>query len=81
MMGLGMGFGSFGLLFMVLLWGGLIALGIFVVRALFPQGNAPVARREPSATEVLNLRYARGEISGDEYHSMREALRDEGRQR
>jgi putative membrane protein len=76
MMGLGMGFGSFGLLFMLLLWGGLIVLAIWLVRVLFPQTNVPVARGQPTAAEILNRRYARGEISREEYHAMREVLRD-----
>ena len=79
MMGVGMGFGSFGLLFMFLFWGGLIALGIWLVRMLFPPTSAPVARQEPTPAEILNLRYARGEVSREEYHAMREALRDGAR--
>jgi putative membrane protein len=81
MMGFGMGFGWFGLLFMLLLWGGLIAMAIWFVRALFPQTNVPVSRPEPTATEILNLRYARGEISREEYHDRRDVLRDRARYR
>lgn len=76
MMGYGMGFGVFGLVLMVLFWGGLIALGIGLVVALFRQGNVPGARSEPGAAEILDRRYARGEISREEYESMREALRE-----
>jgi putative membrane protein len=79
MMGLGMGFGWFGLLFMFLFWGVLIALAIWLVRALFPQTNVPVSQQEPTATEILNLRYARGEISREEYQARRETLRDSAR--
>lgn len=79
MMGFGMGFGWFGLLFMFLFWGGLIALAIWLVRALFPQTNSPASQREPTATEILNLRYARGEISREEYQARRETLRDSAR--
>jgi putative membrane protein len=71
-----MGFGWFGLLFMFLFWGGLIALAIWFVRALFPQTSAPASRQEPTAIEILNLRYARGEISREDYQARREVLRD-----
>ena len=79
MMGLGMGFGWFGLLFMFLFWGGLIVLAIWLVRALFPQTNVPASQQEPTAIEILNLRYARGEISREEYHARREGLRGSAR--
>lgn len=79
MMGYGMGFGLFGVVLMVLFWGGLIALGIGLVVAVFRQGNVPRAGSEPGAAEILDRRYARGEISREEYQSMREALRAGGR--
>jgi putative membrane protein len=79
MMGYGMGFGVFGLVLMVLFWGGLIALGIGLVVAFFRQGSGPAARSEPGAAEILDRRYARGEISREEYESMREALRERAR--
>jgi putative membrane protein len=79
MMGFGMGFSPFGLLFMLLFWGVLIALAIWLVRALFPAADEPAPSKEPTADEILNQRYARGEISRDDYHAMRDALRDRAR--
>ncbi len=76
-MGLGMGFGVFGLVLMVLFWGGLIALAVWLVRALFPQADRPPAQptgRDLSAGEILDRRYARGEISREEYDLMKETL-------
>ena len=40
---MGMGFGLTGLLFMFLFWGGLVALAIFLVSALFPRDARPAA--------------------------------------
>lgn len=77
MMGFGMGFGLVGLLLMALLWGGLILAAVWLIRALFPQAGHPTAVSsiaKPSAHEILDGRYARGEISREEYDSMKEAL-------
>jgi hypothetical protein len=41
--GMGMGFGVFGLVLMILFWGGLIVLGVWLVRVLFPSANRPPA--------------------------------------
>ena len=71
MMGFGMGFGIVGLLLMVFFWAGLIALAVWPVRGLFPTaGQTPSAPtdRGPSAREILDRRYARGEISREEYN-------------
>jgi putative membrane protein len=76
-----MGFGGlFGFLLMLLFWGGVIALAIWLVSLLFPRpaddspatahDNSPV----PSALEALKLRYAHGELSRDEYQQMRQDL-------
>jgi putative membrane protein len=79
MMGLGLGGGLFGLVFMVLIWGTLIALALWLVRALFPgAGKASEAPDcgEPTAGEILARRYAQGEIDQTEYHLMKETLAD-----
>ncbi|HLE50858.1 MAG TPA: SHOCT domain-containing protein [Anaerolineales bacterium] len=74
MMGFGMGFG---LLLMILFWVGLVALAVWVVKALFtgdkgsptlPTGQAPTAR------EILDQRYARGEITREQYDLMKREL-------
>ncbi len=76
-MGLGMGSGLTGLLVMVLFWGGLIALALWLVRALFPQVEKRSERPsfgELNAREILDRRYARGEISREEYDVMKDTL-------
>jgi uncharacterized membrane protein len=75
MMGFGMGFG---LLLMIAFWVGLIALGVWLVRVLFPHANQPplVADHELSARDILDRRFAQGEISPEEYDVMRQAISD-----
>jgi uncharacterized membrane protein len=77
MMGIGMGFGVLGLVFMVLLWVGLIAGAAIIVRALFPGVNqASPTRRPPEgdAKQILDERYALGEISRTEYEAIKQDL-------
>lgn len=79
MMGFGgMGLGVVGLLLMILLWGGVIALAVWLVGVLFPQAKRPGAAsgHELTAREILDRRYARGEIGRQEYELMRETLSD-----
>ena len=85
MMGSGMDWGwmfSSGLM-MVLFWGVLIALVVLAVRGLTSgasstANNTPVGttRREAGAMplEILQARYARGEISREEYETIRRDL-------
>ncbi len=80
MAGLGMGLGVFGLVLMILLWVGLIALAVWLVRALFPSVPPPPASpsdRIMSTREILDRRFARGEINREEYDMMRETISNE----
>ena len=66
-----------GLILLVLLVGGGIAAFVwFVTRGSQPSGSGPgkVTVRESPALETLRQRYARGEISRDEFQRMREEL-------
>jgi putative membrane protein len=76
MMGWGMGFGLFGIVFMVLFWVALIALAVWLVRGLFPSANTqpPVQDESRSAREILDRRYARGEISLEQYTHMKRMI-------
>lgn len=74
MMSLGMGFG----LLLFLLLSGLLILGaVWLVRAVFP-GAAPLPGPsrgpDPTARQILDQRYARGEISKEEYDRIRRDL-------
>ncbi|MBK8637021.1 MAG: SHOCT domain-containing protein [Chromatiaceae bacterium] len=64
----GMGWGGLG---MVLIWVLPILLGILLVR-YFARDREE--RREPTALEILEARYARGEIDRDEYLKRRADL-------
>jgi len=74
-MGLGMGFG---LLFVVLFAIGLIALAAWLVGTLFPRNARPTVAQEqaPGARQILDQRYARGEISREEYELMKQDISD-----
>jgi putative membrane protein len=75
MMGWGMGFGIFGLLFMLLFWVILILAAVWLVRALFGNGRPRYSNHEPqSAREILDQRYARGEITREQYEMMKKDL-------
>lgn len=69
---MGMGFGLVGLLIMFLLWGGLIVLAVWLVSALFPRSTRPAGLDGQllSAREILDRRYARGELTPEQYELM-----------
>ncbi len=77
MMGMGLGFGLFGLLVMLIFWVGLIGLAVWLVSALFPR-NGPrstfPADQAQGAHEILDRRYARGEITREQYELMKQDL-------
>ena len=72
-----LGFGAMGLV-MLLFWGGLIAGAVLLVRALFANttGGQRVEYEPKSRTprEILDQRYARGEITREEYEAVRTDL-------
>lgn len=71
---------GFSLLLIFLFWGVLIALAVWLVRVLFPSAGRPPAWPSDGslgARELLDLRFARGEISRNEYELMRETISGE----
>ena len=74
-----MGFGAFGWLFMLLFWGCLIALGIGGVMLLFPRRTSAVGvvAKSQGAREILNHRYARGEITREQFETMKRDIEAE----
>ncbi len=73
----GMGYGNGMGIFMIFFWF-LIILGIFLlIKALLGSGNkeTKAEQKEDSAEEILKKRYARGEISEEDFRKMRENLR------
>ena len=79
MMGFGMGFGVFGLLFMLLFWIGLILLAVWLVRVVFSgisgnRSSTPPSKKGSNALEILAQRYARGEITREQYEIMKDDI-------
>lgn len=66
-----MGYG-FGWLFMVLFWAGIILLVFYMVKLLTQKNGAE--KKEIRAEEILKERYARGEISREEFERMKKDI-------
>ena len=65
------GMGWLGLLLMALFWIGVILLVVWGLSNAFPSRRQVV---EPDAAEILKRRYAKGEISREEYMQASETL-------
>jgi putative membrane protein len=73
MMGLGLGMGGIGFIFMILFWIGLIVVAIWLVGIMFPSAKAQEKHKSgssPSAREILKERYAKGDLTTEQYHEM-----------
>jgi putative membrane protein len=73
MHGFGMGLGFFGFVLMLLFWIGLVLLSVWLVKSLFQGTDHPRSHktgRENTAKEILKHRYARGEISREQFELM-----------
>lgn len=73
MMGFGFGMGGFGFIFMILFWIGLMVLAIWLVGLLFPSAKSQQNDQytpAPSASEILKERYAKGELTTEQYQEM-----------
>ncbi len=75
MMGYGWGMGLLGWIFMGLFWLLVIGLVVWAVMALLPgaRGGGVVGRRE-TPEEILDRRFALGELDGEQYRKAREEL-------
>jgi len=65
------GMGWLGLLLLALFWVGVILLVVWGLSNAFPRQRQAV---EPDAEEILKRRYAKGEISREEYVQASETL-------
>jgi putative membrane protein len=70
-----MGWMMFG---MVLFWGLLIFAAVWLVKLLFQSGKSQSDRSQGqlTPTEILEIRYARGEITREQYDQMRKDLQE-----
>ena len=64
-------------LLMLVFWGGVIALAVWAIRSLAGRG-APYEPLASRAMEILEERYARGEITREELEERRSVLRGKG---
>ena len=75
--GFSWGWMVFGGLMMLLFWGGFFALVAWAIRGFASKDTrAPNTSQEPdlSAREILDRRYASGEITREQYESMKQDL-------
>lgn len=70
----GWGHMIFGSLMMILFWGGLIVLVVLAIRWLGAGSSKRSARR--TAVEILEERFARGEIDKEEFEERKHLLSD-----
>jgi putative membrane protein len=71
----GLGFMIVGLLIILLILIGLVVLVVWAVRRTTnPATNAGISARPQTAKEVLQQRYARGEITREQYQEMLQDL-------
>ncbi len=69
--GMGWGWMVFGGIWMVVFWGGLIALVVWGVKKL-TERNGSSSKRDP--LDIAKERYAQGEISEEEYQRLKKDL-------
>ena len=75
----GTGFGGWGMgwlvgaLWMVLFWGGIIALVVWVVRRL-TDGRGAVGVAQANPLDVAKMRLARGEITSEQFGQLKKDL-------
>ncbi len=65
--------GLFSFIFMILILAA-IGVGAAVLLRRLPQGTAQGGRTEMSALDVLNQRYAKGEITQEEYRNIKKEI-------
>ena len=63
----------FGGVWMVLFWGVIIGLAVWGFRVLTGRTNKPMYKENPE--EIIRNRYARGEISREQFEEIRAILR------
>lgn len=70
----GWGWMSFGMIGMVLLWIVIIVAIVALVRLLWKSQDSPAERHESTALDILRERYARGDISQEEFERKKHKL-------
>lgn len=73
--GFGAGWTIFGGVMMLLFWVAVLALIAAAIRALMRSSNRSAQPSSSGALEILKERYARGEITKDQFDSMQHDLK------
>ncbi len=74
MTGFGMGWGGYWVIGMVLFWMVLIGGGIWLFRSLSSPNDQNQQQGRTDAREILDQRYARGELDREQYQTMKKDL-------
>jgi putative membrane protein len=72
-----MGFGVFGITLMLIFWGGLVFGAMWLVRYIFQgyqQPHSPPQNSDLNPQKILEQRYARGEITQEQFETMKQDL-------
>ena len=70
----------FGWVWMVVLWG-LIIWGVYAIASRLTDRREPRTSTQETALEILECRYASGELSHEQFEEMRQRLTDRDRAR
>lgn len=72
-------FGWLGMLIQLLFWGGILVLIAWAIARIFPakRDGEHTSAHTDSAQETLRQRFARGEISAEEYEERRRILKED----
>ncbi len=74
MSGLGMGYGFFGWLMMLLFLVLIIGAVVLGVRWFMNEGKLEVSRKDETPLDIVKKRYASGEIDKEEFETMKRGL-------
>ncbi|MCK5577298.1 MAG: SHOCT domain-containing protein [Dehalococcoidales bacterium] len=72
--GMGWGLGLVMVVFMVLFWGTIIALVVWGIKKLTERGGSETGARGKSPLDIARERYARGEITKEEFDRIKQDL-------
>ena len=72
MTGFGMGFGGVGVIGIILFWVAVIAGIVWLARTDAQVSMLAESENGENAREILNQRYARGELNRDEYEAIKQ---------
>jgi putative membrane protein len=76
MTGWSMGIGGLGFVLMAVFWVAIIAAAIWLLGNIFPRNNVPRVANDTAhvAVDILKQRYARGELSKEEFEALRQDI-------